>query len=144
MGWHAFRGTIGAAGLTVLLAACTPPPGGAVGCTAALGAPTLIVDLFFGQSVPARGDLTEAEWQSFRNRIITANLPNGYTVMDANGAWMNPITRRTIEEPTKVLLVSLPDAPASLAAINRIRNAYQIQFRQQLVGMTVQRGCGSF
>ena len=39
---------------------------------------------------------------------VTANLPNGYTVFDANGAWMNPITHRTIREATKMLLVALP------------------------------------
>jgi hypothetical protein len=34
--------------------------------------------------------------------------------------------------------------PESLAAINRIRTAYQIQFHQQLVGMTVGYACGTF
>ncbi len=57
---------------------------------------------------------------------------------------MNPMTHRTIKEATKVLVVALPEVPASLAAINRIRTAYQITFHQQLVGMTVEAGCGEF
>ncbi len=29
-------------------------------------------------------------------------------VIDAKGAWMNPVTHKTIKEPTKILLVALP------------------------------------
>ena len=57
---------------------------------------------------------------------------------------MNPITHKTIKEGTKVLLVALPDAPDSLAAVNRIRGNYQIKYHQQLVGMTVEHACGAF
>jgi hypothetical protein len=140
---HTARATIVATGLA-LLTACAPPPGGPARCTPALGPPMLVFDLFFGRAIPARTILTEAEWQGFLNTVITPNLPNGYTVLDAYGAWMNPITRHTIEEPTKLLLVALPDDADSLAAISRIRTAYQVQFHQQLVGMTVQPACGSF
>lgn len=108
------------------------------------GSPVRVFSLFFGLSIQGRGEVTDREWQRFLDDTITANLPNGYTVVDAHGAWMNPITRRTIEERTKVLLVALPVAPEAEAAVNRIRSEYQIRFRQQLVGMTVSRACGAF
>ena len=104
----------------------------------------LIVDLFFGAAIPGRGELTAAEWNRFLDDTITVNLPDGYTVMDANGAWMNPVTHATVREATKVLLVALPDSPVSLAAVARIRDEYQVRFRQQLVGMTVEHACGAF
>ena len=113
-------------------------------CAAGLGAPATIFSLYFGRAIPGRGDLTDEEWQSFLDKTITANLPNGYTVFDASGGWMNPNTHATIKESTKVLLVALPDGPDSLSAINRVRTAYQTEFHQQLVGMTAQRGCGAF
>jgi hypothetical protein len=75
---------------------------------------------------------------------VTADLPNGYTILDATGAWMNPITRKTIKEATKVLIAALPATPDSLVAVNRIRRDYQIKFRQQLVGMTAEQACGTF
>jgi hypothetical protein len=109
-----------------------------------MGPPVLVFDLFFGRNSTGRGNVTDKEWRDFLDQEITPNLPNGYTVLDADGAWMNPISQKTIHEPTKLLLVALPDVPDSLAAITRIRNAYQVRFRQQLVGMAVQRGCGSF
>jgi hypothetical protein len=54
------------------------------------------------------------------------------------------MARKTIKEPTKVLAVALPVSEASLAAVNRIRDAYQIQFHQQIVGMTAAQACGTF
>jgi uncharacterized protein DUF3574 len=109
-----------------------------------MGPPALVFSLFFGKSIPGRGDLTDAEWGQFLDDTVTANLPNGYTVVDANGAWMNPMTHSTIKEGSKLLMVALPVAPGSLASVNRIRTEYQVRFRQQLVGMTVEQACGSF
>ena len=104
----------------------------------------LVFDLFFGRTIPGRNDLTEKEWQDFRDNTITANLPNGYTVLDASGAWMNPITHKTISESSRVVVVALPESPGILTAINRIRVRYQVRFDQQVVGMTVIHACGSF
>ena len=104
----------------------------------------LLFSLFFGRAIPGRNDLTEAEWRTFLDDSITVNLPNGYTVQDAYGAWMNPMTHKTIREASKVVLAALPASADSLAAVNQIRTAYQLRFQQQLVGMTVSPTCGSF
>lgn len=128
----------------VLLASCLA---GCAGprpvCAPGTGPPVQVFNLFFGKSIPGRSDLTEAEWQSFLDKTATAYLPNGYTVLDAGGAWMNPITGRTIRQGTKLLLVALPVGAEGIAAVNRVRLEYQDRFRQQLVGMTVVPGCGA-
>ena len=124
------------------LAGCTEPPRPA--CAPGLGTPAAVFTLFLGKAIPNRGDLTDAEWQSFLDSTVTANLPNGYTLYDGNGGWMNPVTHNTIQEGTKILQVALPDVPASLAAINRIRTDYQARFHQQLVGMIVAPACVTF
>jgi hypothetical protein len=126
-----------------LLAACTRPPP-PPRCAPGLGAPIAIFTLYLGTAIPNRYDLTDNEWRAFRDQTVTANLPNGYTVLDGSGGWMNPITRKTIKERTKVLIAALPETPDSLAAIERIRTAYQVKFHQQLVGMTVEQACGTF
>ena len=113
-------------------------------CAPGYGPPVTVFTLFLGKAIPGREDLTDREWSAFLDTVVTANLPNGYTVMDARGGWMNPITHNTIKEATKLLLVALPDLPDSLATINRIRTAYQLRFHQQLVGMTVTSACGTF
>jgi hypothetical protein len=131
-----------AIGVIAGLGGCATPNG--PHCDPGFGPPVEVFMLFMGEAIPGRNDLTRAEWESFLGASVTPNLPNGYTVFDANGGWMNPVSHGTIKEASKVLLVALPRIPQSLAAIDRIRTAYQVRFQQQLVGMTVQQGCGSF
>jgi hypothetical protein len=109
-----------------------------------MGTPMQMYELFLGRSIPARGDVTDSEWRSFLDETVSANLPNGYTVQDAYGAWRNPATQHTAREATIVIRVALPDTSDSLAAVNRIRTAYQERFHQQLVGMSATPVCGSF
>jgi hypothetical protein len=82
--------------------------------------------------------------EAIRGQAVTPAVPDGYTVLDGNGAWRSPTTGTTAREATKILLVALPDTPDSLAAINRIRAAYQTEFDQLLVGMTVEQACATF
>jgi hypothetical protein len=138
---QAFR-LIAVVGLTVGLAACASPARPL--CAPEVGSPLVVFTLYLGRAIPGRVDLTDKEWQSFLDATVTPGLPNGYTILDANGAWMNPVTRKTIKEASKILVAALPDAPDSLVKINRIRTAYQLEFHQQLVGMTVAPGCGTF
>ena len=103
-----------------------------------------IYTLYFGRSVAGRPEVSDQEWRAFRDQVITPALPNGYTVLDGQGAWMNPRSRATIYEATKILVVALPDVPGGLSVVNRIRSAWQHRFHQYVVGMTVQTGRGSF
>lgn len=113
-------------------------------CAPGMGKPMVAFELFFGQSVAGRSDVTPAEWREFVEDTVAKALPDGFTIFDARGAWFSPRAGRTIHEATKVILVALPDRPDSLAAVNRVRSAYQSRFNQQLVGMTAQPTCGTF
>jgi hypothetical protein len=137
-----FFGRASVAGLIISLVACTTQARSP--CGPGAGAPMAVFTLYLGKAIPGRGDLTDKEWQSFLDDTVTPGLPNGYTILDANGAWMNPANRKTIQEATKVLVAALPNTPDSLTAINRIRMDYQIKFHQQLVGLTVEQACGTF
>ncbi|HVC63379.1 MAG TPA: DUF3574 domain-containing protein [Acetobacteraceae bacterium] len=132
--------------LAGMLAGCAAPQQTARvrSCPVAEGTPLVVFELFFGRSIQGRGEVGHRAWDDFLERVVTPNLPNGYTVSDAIGAWMNPATSRTIRERTKVLLAALPDDAGSAAAIARIRHAYDVRFHQMQVGMTVAAVCGSF
>jgi hypothetical protein len=125
--------------LFLLLSACTGPS-----CQPNGGQIMRIYTLYFGRSVAGRAEVTDREWRDFRDKVVSPALPEGYTVLDGQGAWMNPRSHTTISEATKVLVVALPDAPGTLNVINRIRSEWQHRFNQYVVGMTVQTGCGSF
>jgi len=123
----------------LLLSGCAGPR-----CQPNGGEAMEIYDLYFGRSVAGRAEVNDREWRDFREQVITPALPNGYTVLDGQGAWMNPRSRMTITEQTKILEVALPEAQGNLPLISRIRRAYQQRFHQYVVGMTVRSGCGSF
>jgi hypothetical protein len=123
----------------LLLSACGTPR-----CQPGAGQTMQIFNLYFGRSVAGRAEVTDREWREFRDQVITPALPNGYTTLDGQGAWMNPRLRATISETSNILVVALPDAPDDLSIINRIRSAWQHRFHQYVVGMTIQTGCGSF
>ena len=125
--------------LLLLLSGC-----GGTQCPPGAGQTMRIYDLYFGRSVAGRAEVSDTEWRDFRDRVITPALPNGYTVQDGQGAWMNPRTRSTISEATKILTVALPDTPDTQGVVNRIRSLWQHRFRQYVVGMIVRTGCGSF
>jgi len=129
--------------LVLALAGCAPPFGSeAPACGA--GTPMRVYGLYFGRTIAGAGEVTDRDWDRFREAAITPNLPNGYTVLDAEGAWAAPGTGRTIHERTKMLIVALPSGPAGMAAIERVRTEYRTQFHQQQVGMTIQPACASF
>ncbi len=50
----------------------------------------LAFELFFGRSIRGQAEVSDSAWDDFLTRMVTPNLPNGYTVSDAIGAWLNP------------------------------------------------------
>lgn len=132
-----------AAALCLIVAACTQPPA-SPSCAGLGGTPMLEYQLFFGRGIPGRSALTDQEWADFAADAVTPRLPDGFTALDADGQWLNPATRRIIRERTKVLIVAVPDTPATEAAITAIKDAYRQQFHQQSVGTVVQPVCAAF
>ncbi len=141
-GWRPFRAitvcvmTCGVA----LQSGCAPP----APCDRLGGAPMLEYQLYFGRSVAGRPPLTDDEWAEFARLVITPNLPDGFTALDADGQWMNPTTRRISSERTKMVIAAAPNTPASAAGIAAIKDAYRTQYHQQSVGMLVRDACGAF
>jgi hypothetical protein len=119
-------------------------PAASPSCAGVGGTPMLEYQLYFGRGISGRADLTDREWADFAEQIITPSLPDGFTTFDADGQWMNPATRRIGRERTKVLIVALPDTPATASAVAAIKDAYRTQFHQQSVGTTVHPTCGAF
>ena len=97
-----------------------------------------VFSLYFGLAIEDRANVTPAEWADFVDRTVVPNLPDGFTVLDGTGAWMNPVTRKTSRENSKVLVAAMPGTPDSRDAIQRVRKAYEDRFHQLKVGLTIQ------
>ena len=77
------------------------------------------VELFFGRAIPGRAPLSDAEWADFAARVITAQFPDGYTVFDGDGQWLDQSTGQVIHENSKILLAAAdPEIPSSQALIH--------------------------
>ena len=125
----------GACCVVLVIGGCSETPA----CGRLGVAPMLEYQLFFG-----RAAVSDQAWADFTAQVVTPHLPDGFTVLDAYGQWMNPATHRVAREPTKVIVVAVPDTPASVAAIDAIERVYRTQFHQQSVGTVVHPVCGAF
>ena len=95
--------------------------------------------LYFG-----RDRVSDQDWTDFAAQTVTPNLPDGFTVFDGEGQWMNPTTKHIVKERSKVILVVAPDTPATQASIARIKDAYRARFSQITVGTLIHPVCGAF
>jgi len=104
----------------------------------------LVVTLYFGQSIPGRAPLSAAEWSAFAAKVITPAFPDGFTVTDGQGQWMDDATREIVRENSKVLTVAVVEGPGLAGKVQSVMDAYDKAFDQSAVGITTAEVCGSF
>jgi hypothetical protein len=121
----------------VLLAACAPVHQNA--CSFPGTTPMLKAELYFG-----RGDVSDAAWQSFMADTLTANFPDGLTVLDATGQWREAATKPIEREATKLVIIAAPDTPATRDRLRLVIDAYRVRFHQQSVGLALAPVCAAF
>jgi hypothetical protein len=106
--------------------------------------PQQVVDLLFGRKIGDRVAVSEGAWRRFVAREITTRFPDGLTILEGRGQWLNPNTKRVIHEPSIVVMIALPGNADDFDRLNQIAEAYKRQFRQQAVGIIVRPACVSF
>ena len=136
--------TLIAAAVVCLLFAAGCAAGGDFDCADGMDAFTEL-NVYFGQEKGDGGTVSEAEWQSFLADIITPRFPDGLTVLDARGQWLDTAEGRVYREPTKVLNVLVPvdGRDASVLAVREISDAYKQRFDQQAVFHTTLPACAA-
>jgi hypothetical protein len=92
--------------------------------------------LYFGLSMVAENgtvlSIEDADWHRFESDVLSQAFANGYTVLEARGAWRGADgTLQT--EPSRVVIVLHPDDTAWEAAIANVIRRYREQFRQESV-----------
>ena len=88
----------------------------------------------------------EVEWQAFLAEEVTPRFPDGLTVFDASGQWLDAEADRLYREGTKVLNVLVPVESVEEAkwALDEIADDYVERFDQQVVFKTSRRACAGF
>lgn len=100
-------------------------------------------ELFFGLSRSSGPDITEAEFQHFVDTEITPHFPNGLTLIDARGQYLDA-SQTIIQEGAKVLILLYPFEVKSSQAIESIRERYKARFQQESVMRVDDTSCVSF
>ncbi len=89
-------------------------------------------DLFFGRDIQNDGEVSESDFETFINNVVTPSFPDGLTIFDANGQFLNS-TGTIIKEKSKNLSLFFDDTPKNQASIYDIVNKYTQQFNQESV-----------
>ena len=93
----------------------------------------LRTELFFGRDKPTGGTVSEEEWQKFVADIVTPRFPDGFTVDDALGQYLDGKT--LVREKSKQLILIYPRKLKTLSSrkIEEIRASYIKAFDQRSV-----------
>ena len=96
--------------------------------------PWIRTELFFGMSRPDGGTISDSEWASFLDTVVTPRFPDGLTVLGGEGQWQGE-NNQIVEEPSKLLILLYPREaiPESHKEIEEIRAAYEKAFQQESV-----------
>jgi hypothetical protein len=84
-------------------------------------------ELYFGTGpvdLPDPG-LAETRWRAFLDREVTPRFPDGFTVLDGYGQWLERGKREPERLRSKVLVILREDTAASRAALDEIRRAWK-------------------
>lgn len=76
--------------------------------------------------------------------MITPQFPDGFTVLDGDGQWLDQASGRLVHEKSKILLVAADPDSDLKTRIGSVVAAYRAQFNQRSVGVLTSEACGAF
>jgi hypothetical protein len=104
----------------------------------------VVAELFLGRNIGARLGVSDAAFRGFLDQEVTPRFPDGFSVVDARGQYRDQNRSRITREPSKVLVLAIPDGSASDPRLAAIADAYKARFKQQSVLTTVRAACVGF
>jgi Protein of unknown function (DUF3574) len=144
MGVSIARGLIASAAALVVLATPQISAAQELSCPLAGEQPMLVTQLFFGLSIQGRGPVTRHEWSEFLRQNVAPRFPDGFTVYEAEGQWLNPASHSVVRENSKVMIIAAEDTAEVRTKITEVSDLYRKTFHQQAVGVITRRECAAF
>ena len=98
--------------------------------------PWVQTELYFGRSIPGSDGevVTDELWTDFLDREVTPRFPDGLTVLDGYGQFLNASGDIAQEDSTVlIILAPLDETGETSALLDEIREAYKTEFNQQSV-----------
>ena len=104
----------------------------------------VVAELFFGRDSEGRSDISEAEWASFVDSVVAKEFPEGFTVLNGKGAWLDRWLDVTRYESSKVLVIAAPPSTTLGPRLQAVAEIFRRRFHQQSVGIVTSQACGAF
>ena len=98
--------------------------------------------LYFGTGM-ADGQISNEQWQSFVDDVITPRFPQGLSIWPVYGQWQSA-SGTIIQEDSYVLNVMHAGEPGSEVAITEIMSSYKQQYQQEAVLRVQSKVCVSY
>jgi hypothetical protein len=89
--------------------------------------------LLFGMSVSDGASVSEQQWQTFLNDVVTPRFPAGLTVLTGSGQYMPDKGPPLVFEQSKVLLLVHEASDGASTRIREIKAEYCRRFHQESV-----------
>ena len=89
--------------------------------------------LYFGQSIPTGGAVSEKEWQNFKKEYVASVFREGSSVLQVEGNWYDTAAKQLITEPTYVIVYYYKPDKRLSRRIDTLRQNYKTVFNQQSV-----------
>lgn len=99
--------------------------------------------MYFGAGIPNGGEVDDGAWEAFAAEVITPAFPQGYTMIDAHGAWRGK-DGATRSERSRIVVIVHTDAARENAAVRELARRYREQFRQEAVLRERTAVCAAF
>lgn len=101
------------------------------------------IELYFGRNVAGGGTVSERSFQGFLAEVVTPRFPEGLSVLDVAGQFRDR-RGRLIREPSKLLILLVPNAAETAGKVDAVIAAYKRRFRQESVLHTEHPVCLAF
>lgn len=104
----------------------------------------LSAELLFGRKIGDHVGVSETDFRRFVDQEVTPRFPDGLTILDATGQYRDNERGKLIREPSKLVLIAMPDEAGNRDKLAAIAEAYKRRFSQQSVGLILKPACASF
>jgi hypothetical protein len=101
------------------------------------------VELYFGRDLGGDAVVSEEAFRNFLAEVVTPLFPDGLSVVEVAGQFRDS-EGAIVREPTKLLIILVPDAAGVAPDVETIVAAYKERFDQQSVLHAEQPVCVGF
>ena len=110
----------------------------------AVGDSAMVRDVvYFGRNRPEGGVVSDGEWRSFLDQVVTPRFPSGLTVVEATGQWQGG-TGAIEQERSEIVTLLHNGNEAARQSVAAIAAEYKRRFRQEAVLRERMTTCARF